>query len=266
MADSQDVFSDLIAEGKDLDRLVAGLDEAGWATPTPAEGWTVAHQIAHLTTIFKMAALSATDAQAFVDYVTPLAGDFNGSVNKILVPYLELGNEKLLTAWREEREAAEQALVKVPAGQVVPWLVRPLPAPVLAAAGLMELFGHGQDVADALGVKREYTDRVGHLAWFAVRTWDFGYQARGEATPEVEFRFELTGPSGVEWNFGPEDAAQRITGSAADFCLLVTRRRHRADLDVTAVGPDADHWLDIAQAYRGPAGPGRRPGQFAHLH
>jgi hypothetical protein len=32
-----------------------------------------------------------------------------------------------------------------------------------------------------------------------------------------------------------------------------------------ATGADADQWLDIAQAYRGPAGEGRRPGQFADL-
>ena len=97
---------------------------------------------------------------------------------------------------------------------------------------------------------------------FAVRTWNFGYLARGEQQPEGEFRFELTGPSGAVWRFGPEDSANRVTGDAVDFCLLVTRRRHRDDLDLTAEGPDADHWLDIAQAYRGPAGEGRRAGQF----
>lgn len=41
--------------------------------------------------------------------------------------------------------------------------------------------------------------------------------------------------------------------------------RHRADLTLTATGAEADRWLDQAQAFRGPAGPGRRPGQFAHL-
>jgi uncharacterized protein (TIGR03084 family) len=78
----------------------------------------------------------------------------------------------------------------------------------------------------------------------------------------VEFRFELTAPSGAQWPFGPEDATQRISGSAEDFCLLVTRRRHRDDLALTAIGQDAEHWLDIAQAYRGPAGEGRKAGQF----
>ena len=44
----QRVLADLAAENDDLDARVAGLDEAGWATPTPAAGWDVAHQLAHL--------------------------------------------------------------------------------------------------------------------------------------------------------------------------------------------------------------------------
>ncbi len=72
---------------------------------------------------------------------------------------------------------------------------------------------------------------------------------------------ELVAPGGGEvWSYGPPDAEQRITGPALDFCLLVTQRAHRGDLDLTAVGADADRWLDIAQAFAGPAGPGRAPG------
>ncbi|WP_394329337.1 maleylpyruvate isomerase family mycothiol-dependent enzyme [Nocardiopsis sp. CNR-923] len=171
--------------------------------------------------------------------------------------------ERLLARWRKERDFAIKALAAAPADQPVPWLVRPIPPGVLACAGMMELYAHGQDIADALGVTPERTDRIGNVVGFAVLTWEFGYQSRGLTPPDTEFRFELTSPSGAKWNFGPAEAEQRITGDAADLCLLVTRRRHRDDLSVTAEGPDADRWLDIAQAYRGPAGPGRRPGQFA---
>ena len=57
----------------------------------------------------------------------------------------------------------------------------------------------------------------------------------------------------------PADAAQSVRGSAYDFALLVTQRVHRADTDLVATGPDADKWLDIAQAFAGPAGGGREP-------
>jgi uncharacterized protein (TIGR03084 family) len=126
----------------------------------------------------------------------------------------------------------------------------------------MELFAHGQDIADTVGAQREITDRIGHLAWFAARNRDFGSQVRGLTPPEAQFRYELTAPSGEAWEFGPANAEQRITGPAVDFCLLVTRRRHRDDLAVRATGADADGWLDIAQAYRGSPGTGRQPGQF----
>jgi uncharacterized protein (TIGR03084 family) len=68
---------------------------------------------------------------------------------------------------------------------------------------------------------------------------------------------ELTAPDDDLWTWGPEDAAQRVVGTALDFCYLVTQRRPRATLDVEAHGTDAQTWLGIAQAFAGPAGPGR---------
>ena len=259
----QDVYTDLAAEAADLDRVVAALDEAGWQTPTPAPGWTVAHQIAHLGFIAHLAWAAAADRAEFGRLAAAAKDDFEGAVNSALADYLTGGPAQTLARWRADQAAATKALAEVPADQVVPWLVNPLPPSILAAAGLMELFGHGQDVYDALGIDRTPTDRIGHLAFFGTRTRDFGYLAHGLTPPTEEFRFELTAPSGLIWNFGPEDATDRITGPAHDFCLLVTRRRHHGDLALTATAGEATRWLDIAQAYRGPAGEGRKPGQFA---
>ncbi|MEV4483224.1 TIGR03084 family metal-binding protein [Micromonospora coxensis] len=263
MTQAPDVIADLTAESEALDALVAKLDADQWDTATPAPGWTIRHQIAHLAATFRLAGLAAAQPATFQEVASRLSDDFDANVAAAMADFVVEPPPVLLSRWRAERATAEKALAAVPPGQPVPWLVRPLPAPVLAAAGMMEVFGHGQDVMDALGVRRTPTDRLGHLVGFAVRTWDFGYLARGLTPPEVEFRFEITAPSGAVWAFGPEDAEQRITGPAEDFCLLVTRRRHRDDLALRAVGSDADHWLDIAQAYRGPAGSGRAPGQFA---
>jgi uncharacterized protein (TIGR03084 family) len=258
-----EVLADLAAEGAEFDRLLAGLTEDQWTAPTPAPEWTVAHQVAHLAATFRIAATAASDPSAFMAMTAGLSPDFNANVTAALSAYLRDPHPKLLERWQTERAAAIAALAAVPAGTVVPWLVRPLPPGVLAGAGLMELFAHGQDVADALGIRLTRTDRLRHVVAFAVLTWDFGYQARGLTPPDVQFRFELTSPSGLRWEYGPADAEQWIHGPAEDFCLLVTRRRHRDDLALTAGGTDADRWLDLAQAYRGPAGEGRRPGQFA---
>lgn len=65
MADLAALLADLAAEGADLDAIVSTLDEAGWRRPTPAPGWTVAHQVAHLHWTDRVAVLAATDADAF---------------------------------------------------------------------------------------------------------------------------------------------------------------------------------------------------------
>ncbi|MEV7097707.1 TIGR03084 family metal-binding protein [Amycolatopsis sp. NPDC051045] len=263
MTDTTGVIADLTAEADVVDELVARLAEAEWETPTPAPGWRIREQIAHLTFILRIAGLAAAQPETFVAMTKSLTGGLDAAVNAALKEFEHDPAEVLLNRWRAERDTAIKALAAVPGDQLVPWLVNPLPPYVLACAGMMELFGHGQDIADALGVRPTRTDRLRHLVGFAVRVRDFGYQARNLTPPDVEFRFEITGPSGARWTFGPEDSPERVTGSAEDFCLLVTRRRHRDDLDLRAEGALADGWLDIAQAYRGPAGEGRAPGQFA---
>jgi enediyne biosynthesis protein E11 len=263
MTDSPDVIKDLLAEGEDLDGVLAEAGTAALTLPTPAPGWTIAHQIAHLSATFRLAALAAGAPKEFAAVVAKLSPDFDANVTAALTPYLADQPEVMIERWRTELATAVQALAAVPAGQTVPWLVRPLPPEVLASAGLMELFAHGQDIYDTLQYRREETGRLRHLVAFAVRTWDFGYLARGQKAPDTAFRFEITGPSGALWTFGPADAENRVTGPALDFCLLVTRRRHPADLAVVATGDEARSWVTIAQAYRGTPGGGRVPGQFA---
>ncbi len=60
-----EVLADLAREGDQLDALVAPLDEDAWGTPTPAEGWAVKHQVAHLAWTDEVAVAAATDKQAW---------------------------------------------------------------------------------------------------------------------------------------------------------------------------------------------------------
>ena len=59
------VLADLAAEGDRLEALVAPLDVQGWRTPTPAAGWDVAHQVAHLAWTDEAAVAAATDKEAW---------------------------------------------------------------------------------------------------------------------------------------------------------------------------------------------------------
>ncbi|WP_342779469.1 TIGR03084 family metal-binding protein [Amycolatopsis cihanbeyliensis] len=256
------VISAMKADAMEVQQVLSGLDATGWATPTPAPGWTVTHQVAHLAATFQRAGLAASDPPAFAKIMEHANPDFDKEVETVMRPYLELPPGELLVRWYDELTTAADALAAVPAGQDIPWLVNPLPPAVLASGGMMELFAHGQDIADALGTPIERTDRIAPLVGFVVHTRHFGYLAREMTPPDDDFRFEVTAPSGTLWTFGPEDAAQRIEGPALDLCLLAARRRHHRDLSLVATGKHATRWLDVAQAYRGPTGAGREPGQF----
>jgi uncharacterized protein (TIGR03084 family) len=259
----EDLLHDLSAESEDLERHVAGRSAADWRADTPAPGWSVAQQIAHLAWTDEAALIAATDPdgfQAMLHQALESGGDF---VNAAAEQGAVSDPDVLLDRWRTGRLALAEALAAVEAGRKLPWFGPPMSAASMATARIMETWAHGQDIVDALGVRRTPTARLRHVAWIGVRTRDFAFISRGLPTPAAEFRVELAGPDGDRWEWGPADGAQRVTGSALDFCLLVTQRRHRLDLDVHAEGPDADRWLDIAQAFAGPAGPGRLPGQFA---
>jgi uncharacterized protein (TIGR03084 family) len=258
------VLIDLAAEGDELDLLVAGIELDRWQAPTPAPGWSIAHQIGHLAASDRFAALAVTDPEAFAARRALLAAGLDDVNDASAADAAVLPPGDLLMEWRAARADLIEALALVPPGERVPWIVAPMSPASLASTRLMELVGHGQDIRDALGVTWVPTDRIVHLARLGVRTRDFAYRSHGLEPPAQEFRVELTAPSGELWVFGQPDGPQRVTGPAADFCLLVTRRRHRADLALRAEGDDADQWLDFAQAYAGAPSRGRAPGQSGH--
>jgi uncharacterized protein (TIGR03084 family) len=164
----------------------------------------------------------------------------------------------LVARWRTGRTTLARELAALPEGVRVPWFGPPMSAMSMATARLMETWAHGLDVTDALGLPPSVSPRLRAVAHLGVRTRDFAFAQHGLAAPAEPFRVELTAQDGETWAFGPEDASQRVTGPALDFCLRVTRRRPRADLRLQATGADADRWLDVAQAFAGPPGGERR--------
>jgi uncharacterized protein (TIGR03084 family) len=245
------VLADLAAESEQLDAWVTDLDAEAWQTVTTAEGWTVAHQVAHLMWTDR-ASLAAIAAGEEWDMLVEIASaDPERFVDTETERLTELPPDSLLHHWRDSRQRLAQALADVPSGNRIPWFGPPMSAASMGTARLMETWAHGHDVAEALGLEVPRTDRVRHVCHLGVRTREFAYLMRGKEAPDVPVRVELTGPSGEVWAWGPDDAEERVTGDAWDFALLATRRRHRVDVDVTATGAAADEWLDLAQAFAG---------------
>jgi len=257
LPDLAGLLADLAAESADLDARVGPLPEAHWARLTPADGWTIAHQIAHLAWTDHMATLAATDPEAFHASLATAADDPFHFVDRGTETFLGPPAE-LLDRWRAGRAALAEALAGAPPKAKLPWYATAMSPASMVTARIMETWAHGQDVADTLGHRRAPTDRLRHIAYLGFRTLGHSFMTHGRDVPTAPVRVELVGPSGI-WEYGPDEATDRVVGPALDFCLLVTQRRHRADLALVATGPVADEWLDIAQAFAGPPGVGREP-------
>jgi len=262
MTDIAALVADLVAESASADGLVAELAADGWAAPTPAAGWTIAHQVAHLAWTDRQALLAATDEPAFADTVKRAQANPTGFVDEGAEEWARQAPAELLARWRQGRTELAQALSTVPSGQKLPWFGPPMAPASMATARIMETWAHGQDIADTLGVRREPTARLRHVAHIGVRAMGFAFQINGQPKPDEPIRVELTGPGGEVWTWNDEDAENRITGPALDFCYLVTQRRHLDDLDIAATGPVAERFVRVAQAFAGLPGAGRKPGEF----
>jgi uncharacterized protein (TIGR03084 family) len=244
----------LRAEQQDLRALVARAD---LDVATPAAGWDVRDTVAHLAGSDVEALKAATRPEQFLAELPQIAQDIDGFLTGQLTARRQLPREQLLDGWQRGFDAMLDAFAGVPPGTKIPWYGPPMSPASFATARLMEYWAHGQDVADALGLRRTPTARLRHICHLGVRTRGFAYANRGRPVPDVPVAVELVAPDGSTWSFGQGE--QRVTGPAEDFCLLVTQRRHRDDLALTAHGAAADDWLDVAQCFAGPPGPGRSP-------
>ena len=256
------ILADLAAEHADLDRIVAPLDAAGWATPTPAEGWTVHDQVGHLAFFDHEAIRALTDPDGFAAGLVEIAADPGAYMSASVGAGRAKSPGELLAWWRGGRAALLADAEGLDPKTRVAWYGPPMGALSFVSARLMETWIHGQDVVDALGVERRPTARLRHVAHIANRARAFNYAQHGRDLPASEVRVELQAPDGSTWTWGPEESPDRITGPAVDFCLVATQRRHLLDTDLSVDGPLAEEWMAIAQAYAGAPGPGRQPGQF----
>ncbi|MFD0439914.1 TIGR03084 family metal-binding protein [Streptomyces chartreusis] len=254
------LVADLEAETTELRGVVGTLSEAEWARPTPSAGWTVLDQVTHLAYFDDVTRASITEPDRFLaeaaelvaggqDFPDRIAARFHGIAPAELLPWFDRSRAELITAFLQADPATR-----------LPWFGPSMRPASSVTARLMETWAHGQDVLDALGVARVPTARLRHIADLGVRAQRYAYTVNGLEVPADPVRVELAGPDGQSWAWGPEDASDRVAGDALEFCLVVTQRRHRDDTSLKVDGPTARQWIGIAQAYAGPAGPGREPG------
>lgn len=266
MPNMQEICRDLRAEHDDLDALVDGLDESGWSTDTPAEGWTIRDQISHLLYFDECAIRAVSDPDAFREWArteaTKEIRPDEGEAADVAVGRSVPGTA-LLDRWRAGRGELLAVFEPLDPKARIPWFGPDMSALSFATARLMETWAHGQDVADALGQQRRPTDRLRHVCHIGVAAIPYAFSVRKLDVPTEPIRVEVKSPSGQMWTWGLEEADNVVRGSALDLALVVTQRRHPDDTDVEAKGSMAELWISIAQAFAGPPGPGRKAGQFS---
>jgi uncharacterized protein (TIGR03084 family) len=275
------LLADLDAEFRALRSVVGRLGDTDptWDLPTPADGWAVRDQISHLAYFDEAGRLAVVDPEGFAVEVERLVGSDGDPMDVHLTRGRSIGGDELLAWWDGAHAGMMAAFAHVEPSARVPWFGPAMGARSFVTARVMETWAHGQDVLDALGLDRQPTDRLRHIAHLGVRARTYSYMVRGLEVPHGRIDVVLAAPSdpeGIpwEWRIGEsadtpgsgdptpssdDGADDLITGSALDFCLVTTQRRHLADTDLVVRGPLAAGWMAIAQAFAGPAGTGRTP-------
>ena len=255
--------SDLVEEQEALDRIISGISLSDWDLDTASPGWSVADQIAHLAYFDNAAALAIASPDKFQESVEDLLEMYSRGENAedaILSPYRAMESSELLEAWREARLNLAEKSRNLSSDSRVVWYGPSMGSKSFLTARLMEVWAHGQNIVDTVGGHRTPTDRLRHIAQLGIITRKWTYLNRNLDAPMDEVLVSLTAPSGELWSWGPEDSDSSVEGSAEDFCLVVTQRRHLDDTALIVRGDSAEDWLLKAQAFAGPPTDGPNAG------
>ncbi len=255
------ICEDLRTEHEALDATLSALSEEQWMIATPSPGWNIKDQMRHLAYFDDRAALAASNSDAFGEHLQEVMSDMTAFIEKLDTVGKDMSIQELMAWWRKERKVMLDAFASTGRKDRLPWYGPPMSALSHATARLMETWVHGQDIMDALKLKRTNGDRVRHIAHLGVTTFGWSYKNRGMDVPETAVRVELTSPSGELWTWGPEDTSDKLTGPAEDFCLVVAQRRHVDDTRLETVGDTARDWMLKAQCFAGPPTDGPKAGE-----
>ncbi|MCU1413044.1 MAG: hypothetical protein JWN80_384 [Microbacteriaceae bacterium] len=253
------LVADLAAESAVVDGLLAGMEPADWRLPTPSIGWNITDQASHLAYFDETTVMSLRDAEAFRAEAAVLVEGGDDFADRVAERFHETDPVEMLRWFRAARAELIDSYLAVDPRARLPWYGPDMGVASSVTARLMETWAHGQDIADALGVTREPTARLRHVAHLGVAGLPYSYAVNELELPSNAIRVELDAPNGEVWAWGPDDARDRVSGPALDFCLAVTQRRHLDDLALQVEGPTAIEWMGIAQTFAGPAGTGRAP-------
>jgi uncharacterized protein (TIGR03084 family) len=245
------LLADLQHESDRLIEHLNGLAYEQWGLATPAAGWSIQDQVSHLAFFDDAARLAMTapdEFRALADALTAGGMDFP---DRIAMQHRSLTAEAMLGWFTGARRNLQAEFAGEEPRRRLPWFGPDMSVASSATARLMETWAHGHDIYEALGVEHPPSPGLRNVAHLGVTTFGFAHTINGLKVPGDPVRVELVSPAEDIWTWGPEDAANRVSGPALDFVLTVTQRRHWSETALVVDGNVASRWLDIAQAFAG---------------
>jgi uncharacterized protein (TIGR03084 family) len=245
---------DLREEGKELDALLASLREADWARPTPFKQWTPFDVVGHLHYSDRCAVASLKGREAFqaetaaMRSVIERGGSLRDFTREALGP---LDGSHMRQLWRDTFGDMCDRFAALDPKTRLPWFGPDMGLRMFTTARQMETWAHAQDIYDLLQKPRRYTDRLRNIAHIGVSTFGWTFANRRLPSPGPAPYVRLTAPSGATWEWNDPDDGNRVEGSAAEFCHVVTQNRNVADTRLVVVGEPAKQWMAIAQCFAG---------------
>jgi uncharacterized protein (TIGR03084 family) len=254
---------DFLDESRALHALLEPLGDADFEQVTQFKGYTIGDVVGHLHHWNQAADLSLRDAAGFqAFYKTVVEGLGRGlTLPRIADEWLGgLRGRALLAEWRAFFEKMGERFAAADPKARVPWAGPSMSVRSSITARLMETWAHGQEVYDVLGVERVNGDRIQNIAVLGVNTFGWTFLNRKLEVPKQVPYVRLRAPSGAIWEWNAPSDTERVEGSAAEFCQVVTQVRALGDTQLRVTGKTARSWMSIAQCFAGPAADPPAPG------
>lgn len=251
-------IDDFHAESRALAKLVRPLDNAALETKTQFKDWRIADVLGHLAVWNEAACMTYQQPERFDQFMANVlvamqGGDGMRAFEKGL--FEGFSNAAIRERWLDSVEATHAMLAEADPKHRVAWGGPDMSIRSCVSARLMETWAHGQAVFDVLGVERASTDRLRSIVVLGINTFAFTFRVNGLTPPGELPRVVLQSPSGDAWDFGEASADSSISGTAEQFCQVVTQVRNIADTQLNVVGESATAWMKIAQCFAGPPNP-----------
>jgi uncharacterized protein (TIGR03083 family) len=200
--DKSEVLSGLFGTWESLDRLLSGLTEEQWRTPTPLPGWCVHNVVAHIIgTESALHGISTPDADLDVSSLDHVRNDV-GVANECWVRALSAqSGAEVLERFRSITADRRKTLTDMPVGEWNAPTVTPVGPESYGRFMRVRAFDcwmHEQDIRDGLGLPSadpELSSTAAQLSLDEIAaTMGFVVGKLGKAPEGSRVEVELTGP------------------------------------------------------------------------